>query len=87
MVLNLDAAAVPRHTWLRDFRQNGQAWKELLTLFAQEVRCSRIMLSDGKFIADLAAQKLRDSSVMDTYTWFSIYIFTEADVLRIQLLA
>ena len=91
--LNLQSTSLPIHTGLVAFRQskhwrsNEQACRELLELFAYDERCSRVMLSDRRSMADLAAEQLKNEAVIDTYSRFSIYMFPEADERRSQLLA
>lgn len=90
--LHAQATGLPLHTGLEDFRQNiywganEQSTKELLELFAQDQRCSNVMLSDGRSMSDLAREQLR-VPVRDTYSRFSMYMFADADENRIQLLA
>lgn len=86
------AANLPVHTGLGTFRQskhwkaNERATRELLELFAQDQHCKDAMLTNGQSMATLARRQLR-SSVLDTYSRFSIYMFADADENRIQLLA
>ena len=93
IVLDLEAAHFPTHTGMRPFkqskhwRQNATACRELLDLFAHDDRCSRVILANGTSMAELASRQLGNEKVMDTYSRFSIYMFAEADVVRIQLLA
>jgi len=90
--LNTQAANLPLHTGLEKFRQskywraNDEATKELLELFAQDQRCSEIMLSNKRSMSSLAEEQLK-TAVVDTYSRFSVYMFAEADETRIQLLA
>lgn len=90
--LHTQAAKLPLHTGLENFRQNKywrvneEATKSLLELFAQDRRCSEVMLSDKQSMSSLAGDQLR-TAVIDTYCRFSIYMFAEADETRIQLLA
>ncbi|KAL8978224.1 MAG: hypothetical protein Q9205_006148, partial [Flavoplaca limonia] len=92
ILLDTCAASLPLHTGLYTFRQNKywraseQATEELLVLFAEDERCRGILLSNNKSMASLAEEQLR-SSVMDTYSRFSTYMFAEAEDKRAQLLA
>ena len=90
--LNPRAAMLPVHTGLKDFRQNKywqateKATREFLMLFAQDRRCSEVLLRDRRSMSDLAQEQLA-AGVLDTYSRFCIYMFAEADEHRIQLLA
>ena len=90
--LHTQAAKLPLHTGLEKFQQskywkaNEQATKELLELFAQDQRCSEVVLSDGRSMSSLAEKELK-VTIIDTYSRFSIYMFAEAGRARIQLLA
>ncbi len=83
---------LPLHTGLRSFRQskhwraNEEATRELLELFSHDQRCKDAILANGQSMASLAKSQLK-SSVLDTYSRFSIYIFPDGDEKRIQLLA
>ncbi|KAI9816264.1 MAG: hypothetical protein M1827_001865 [Pycnora praestabilis] len=87
-----EEANLPLHTELKLFRQSKhwkaseEATKELLQLFARDQSCKDIMLSDGQSMATLAEQQL-NSSVLDSYSRFSIYMAPEADEKRSKLLA
>jgi hypothetical protein len=86
------ATALPVHTGLHTFRQtkhwqaNENATRELLELFANDEQCASVMLGNGQSMATLARRQLQ-SNVLDSYSRFSIYMFTDADEKRIQLLA
>lgn len=88
--LHTQAAKLPLHTGLRDFRQNKywraneEATKELLKLFAIDRRCSEVILSNRASMSSLAESQLK-TAVSDTYCRFSIYMFPEAEENRIQL--
>ncbi|KAL9020014.1 MAG: hypothetical protein Q9185_002753 [Variospora sp. 1 TL-2023] len=90
--LHTTAARLPLHTGLKDFRQNKywraneESTKELLQLFAQDRKCSDVLLSDNRSLSDLAKKQL-ENEVIDTYSRFSVYMFPEADEERIRLLA
>ncbi|KAL8968795.1 MAG: hypothetical protein Q9197_004685 [Variospora fuerteventurae] len=90
--LHTTAARLPLHTGLKDFRQNKywraneDSTKELLQLFAQDRKCSDVLLSDNRSLSDLAEKQL-ENEVIDTYSRFSVYMFPEADEERIRLLA
>lgn len=89
--LHTTAARLPLHTGLKVFRQNKywraneDSTKELLQLFAQDRKCSDMLLSDNRSLSDLAEKQL-ENEVIDTYSRFSIYMFPEADEERIRLL-
>lgn len=89
--LHTQAAKLPLHTGLRDFRQNKywraneEATKGLLELFAKDRRCGEVILSNRASMSSLAESQLK-TAVSDTYCRFSIYMFVEADENRIQLL-
>ena len=90
--LQTQAGRLPLHTGIEDFPQS-KYWKisveaneELLGLFAQDQRCSEIMLSDTRSMTDLANGQLK-IGVLDTYGRFSIYMFALADKDRAPLLA
>lgn len=90
--LDIKAAKIPLHSGLEDFRQsrywraNEQATKELLELFAQDRRCSEVILCDSQSMASLFEEQLRTATI-HTYSRFSVYMFAKADETRIQLLA
>ena len=92
ILLDTRASSLPLHTGLGPFRQNKywraseQATEDLLTLFAEDEHCRGILLSNKKSMASLAKEQLR-SSVMDTYSRFSTYMFAEAEDKSAQLLA
>ena len=92
ILLFTQAANLPLHTGLENFRQN-RYWKvnetatrELLELFAEDHHCSEVVLSDKRSMSSLAKDQLK-TTVIDTYSRFSIYMFAEADEDRIQVLA
>ncbi|KAL8729125.1 MAG: hypothetical protein Q9166_004956 [cf. Caloplaca sp. 2 TL-2023] len=90
--LRTQAARLPLHTGLENYRQNkywtanAASTKELLKLFADDRRCSDVMMSNRQSMSSLAEEQL-ESRIMDTYSRFSIYMFPEADEKRSQLLA
>ncbi|KAL8644291.1 MAG: hypothetical protein Q9210_007325 [Variospora velana] len=90
--LHTTEARLPLHTGLKDFRQNKywraneDSTRELLQLFAQDRKCSDVLLSNNRSLSDLAEKQL-ESEVIDTYSRFSVYMFPEADEERIRLLA
>jgi hypothetical protein len=92
ITLHREATNLPIHTGLGTFRQskhwkaNEDATRELLELFSQDQHCKNAMLSNGQSMASLAERQLK-SSVLDTYSRFSIYMFADADEKRIKLLA
>lgn len=89
--LDTKAAKMPLHTGLESFRQNRywraneQATKELLELFAQDGRCSEVILRDKRSMASLFEDQLK-SATMNDYSRFSVYMFPKADETRIRLL-
>ena len=92
--INLDvkAANMPLHSGLETFRQsrywraNEQAATELLKLFAQDRRCSEVILCDKQSMASLFEEQLRTGTI-HTYIRFSVYMFAKADEIRSELLA
>ena len=92
--INLDvkAAKIPLHSGLEIFRQSKywradeQAAKEVLELFAQDRRCSEVILCDKQSMASLFEEQLRTATI-HTYSRFSVYMFAEADRIRSELLA
>ena len=90
--LDTQAAGLPLHTGLGKFRQSRywkaseQTAKELLELFAQDRRCSEVILQDKRSMASVAGEQL-GSGFVHTYSRFPIYSFIEADENRIQLIA
>lgn len=92
ILLHTQAASLPLHTGLENFRQN-KFWKanetatrDLLKLFAKDHYCSEVVLTNKRSMSGLAEDQLK-TAIIDTYSRFSIYMFTEADEDRIQLLA
>ena len=92
ILLHTQAANLPLHTGLEDFRQNKYwranetATRDLLKLFATDHYCSEVVLSDKRSMSGLAEDQLK-TAIIDTYSRFSVYMFTEADENRIQLIA
>ena len=92
ILLHTQAANLPLHTGLENFRQNKYwranetATRDLLKLFAKDHYCSEVVLSDKRSMSGLAEDQLK-TAIIDTYSRFSVYMFTEADEYRIQLLA
>ena len=90
--LNTQAAMLPLHTGLEEFRQNKhwqtneKAARDLLELFTQDGCCSKLILSDGRSMSNLAEEQL-GSAVLNTYSRFSVYMFAKADQSRMHLLA
>ena len=92
--INLDvkAAKIPLHSGLEVFRQgrywraNEQAAREVLELFAQDRRCSEVILCDKQSMASLFEEQLRTATI-HTYSRFSVYMFAKADETRSELLA
>ena len=92
--INLDvkAAKIPLHSGLEVFRQsrywraNEQAAREVLELFAQDRRCSQVILCDKQSMASLFEEQLGTATI-HTYSRFSVYMFAKADKLRSELLA
>ena len=92
ILLHTQAANLPLHTGLENFRQNKYwranetATRDLLKLFAKDHYCSEVVLSDKRSMSGLAEDQLK-TAIIDTYSRFSVYMFTEADENRIQILA
>ena len=90
--LHTQAAKLPIHTGLEDFRQNKywrasmKASEDLLELFAKDRRSSEVILSNGASMSSLVEKQLK-TGVSETYCRFTIYMYPEADKNRIQLLA
>ncbi|KAL9029777.1 MAG: hypothetical protein Q9196_002019 [Gyalolechia fulgens] len=92
IILHPQAAGLPIHTGLVDFRQS-KYWatiditiRELLRIFAEDERCGEIMLQDHRSLADLARDQLK-APVMDSYARFSVYMCADADEESARLLA
>lgn len=92
ILLDTQAANLPIHTGLEEFRQNRhwetsvQATKELLELFAQDRRCGEVLLQDGRSMASVAEEQLTPGFI-HTYSRFPVYLFIEADGDRLKLAA
>ena len=92
--INLDvkAAKIPLHSGLEVFRQSRywkakeQAAREVLELFAQDRRCSEVILCDKQSMASLFEEQLRTATI-HTYSRFDVYMFAKADKSRSELLA
>ena len=92
ILLDTEAANLPLHTGLEDFRQSKhwkaseQATKELLELFARDRRCGEVLLQDGQTMASVAEEQLTPRFI-HTYSRFPVYLFIEADEHRLKLVA
>ena len=92
IVLDAQAANLPLHTGLEEFRQSRhwkaseQATKELLELFAQDRRCGEVLLKDEQTMASVAEEQLTPGFI-HTYSRFPVYLFIEADEDRLKLVA
>ena len=87
-----EAAHIPFHTGLTTVRQtkhwkaNEEATRGLLELFAKDPSCHDVTLAHGQSLASLAKAQL-ESSVLDDYSRFSVYMYPDADEKRIRLIA
>ena len=92
VLLDTQAANLPLHTGLEDFRQSRhwktseQATRELLELFAQDRRCGEVLLKDEQSMASVAEEQLTPGFI-HTYSRFPVYMFIEADEERLKLVA
>ena len=92
ILLDTQAANLPLHTGLEDFRQSRhwraseQATKELLELFAQDRACGEVLLQDERSMASVAEEQLTPG-FLHTYSRFPVYLFIEADEDRLKLVA
>ena len=92
ILLNTQAANLPLHTGLEDFRQSRhwkaseQATKELLELFAQDRVCGAVLLQDERSMASVAEEQLTPDFI-HTYSRFPVYLFIEANEDRLKLVA
>ena len=89
--LHTQAAKLPLHTALEEFRQtkhwkaNVEATEGLLELFAKDQRSSEVMLSNGASMSSLAESQLK-IGVSETFCRSTIYMFPEADENRTRLI-
>lgn len=59
--------------------------EDLLELFAKDRHSSEVVVSNGASMASLVEKQLK-TGVAETYARFSIYMYPEADEMRIKLL-